>query len=98
MRRRQRTPRPPALGEIAEAGGRVRGVALERAPEAEIGGREGVRLAEPEREVVRSPGAEAVHRGDRGDEPVEADAAIEADGVVGDGPGEEADRALPARA
>ncbi len=52
---------------------------------AGVGGRPGVGFAESQREIVRSPWAEPVDRADRGDEPLEADAAIEADDVVGDG-------------
>ena len=92
VRRRQGPPRPPALREVAERRGRARSPAGEGAAEGQIAGRTRVWLAEPQGEVVRRPGAEAVERGDRRDEPVEADAAVEHDRVLDDRTGEQADR------
>ena len=95
--RGQRAPRPPALGEVVERAGRMRRVPGKGSSEAEVGGRACVRLAEPKGQIVSGPGAEAVEGGDRGDEPVEPDAAIESHGVRGDRAGEEADCACPSR-
>jgi hypothetical protein len=95
--RGERPPRPPALGEIAERGGRLRGVSGEGTPESEVGGGAGVGLAEPEREVVGGPRTEAVEGGDRGDQLIEADASIEPNGILGDCPGEQPNTVRPAR-
>lgn len=60
----------------------------EGALEPEIGDRKGVRLAEPEGDVVGRPRAETVQRCDRSNQPVERDAAVEPYAVLQDGPGE----------
>ena len=87
MRRRERAPGPPASWQ--------RSVCVEGASKPEVGGREGVPLAEPQSERVRGPWPEPVDRGQGADQLLEAEAAVEPDLVLGDGACEGADRALP---
>jgi hypothetical protein len=60
-----------------------------------IGGRIGVGLAQPQRYVARGPRAEALERGQRRDQIVEADAAIQPNRIVEDCLGEGANGRCP---
>ena len=85
----ERAPRSPALRCFAKRlVRREPGVGV---PESEIRRRKGVRLPQPEGDVVRRPRAETVQGCERSYEAVERDAAVEAHAVLDDGAGERAD-------
>ena len=90
MRCHQRAIRAPALGGSFER--LVGREPVESSLEPQIGGRKGVGLAEPERDVVRRPRAEPVEVCQGCDEPVEREATVEAHPVFENGAGQRADR------
>ena len=94
MRGGERAPRAPALCHLGDGGARA-GAPLERAAEAEVRGREGIRLAHAERDVVSRPRPDPVDRGQRRDELLERHAAVEPDLVPRDRACEAADGLLP---